>query len=360
MKASSLERPATLGKSGGRNNGLELARACAAGMVVYGHLIGESLQAKDLSLWVGPTAFPLLSPPLNFLWWPQEVFAQATKGSHLTVIGVALFFLLTGWLTPDMMARRSRWEYLRNRFFRIYPALIGTTVLCALIQCVMSAKMTVSAPTILATMTTLYREANLPPINAVVWTLAIEVRFYLFSYVVGAWTPTRLLAAILGALALFGAGWILGWLSLCQDVSFILFILVGVSLRLWAKEKARSNGALIVLALAAFNFVFWLHEHYRPLQLLSVYSQVVSLGLFLGFLYCSKWIGGWAKAIAAPTYSLYLLHCMIGFPVLALARLMTNEIAALGIALLSCVIASILSHRYFEQPFYQSVKPTSA
>lgn len=339
---------------------MELARAFAAGAVVYGHLVGESLHSKDLSMWAGPMPTPLLSPSLKFIWWPQQFFAQVTQGSHFTVIGVALFFLITGWLTPDMMNRGSRWEYLGNRFFRIYPALIGTTLLCALIQYAMSANIVLSATNILGTMTTIYREVDLTPINAVVWTLAIEVRFYLLSFVVGNWTPTRLLVAILGLLGLFGLGWLFGWLSLSHDISFILFILVGMSIRLWVKDKVRFNLWLIILALMAFNFVYWLHGHYHPIQLLSIPSQVVSLSLLLGFLCCSRWIGDWVKTIAAPTYSLYLLHCMIGFPVLALARPLTGDLAALGLALMSCVLGSVLSHRYFEKPFYRSLKRQSA
>jgi peptidoglycan/LPS O-acetylase OafA/YrhL len=151
-----------------RNNGLELLRFLAALAVVYGHLVWGGTYETDLSFFVGSAEFPLVPANTQSLWMLQKVFGGVFRGAPITVIGVAVFFLLTGWLTPDLLQRNTRAGYLVNRCFRIFPALVVSTLLLAIIQKYLHATAVVDLKNIFGTATTSYREIGASLLNGVV------------------------------------------------------------------------------------------------------------------------------------------------------------------------------------------------
>lgn len=79
-----------------RNYGLDLARILAAYMVMAGHLIfdGSVATSRPYSDWAGKSeVLPLLS---NSPLWKLDNYLLAAHGTALAIIGVSLFFLISG------------------------------------------------------------------------------------------------------------------------------------------------------------------------------------------------------------------------------------------------------------------------
>jgi len=128
-----------------RNNSLELLRFGAALSVLYGHLVWSATYATDISDFVGSVKLPLIPEDTHSLWQFQSSYGAITHGGNITAVGIAIFFLITGWLTPDLMERYQRKAYLINRFFRIMPLLVFATLLSAAIIRAIGGTMPVTA-----------------------------------------------------------------------------------------------------------------------------------------------------------------------------------------------------------------------
>ncbi len=91
---------------------ITLLRAIAALMVVYDHLFGVLP-----SQYFGSPTFlvPLIQ---NNITTPLGIIQD------FGWIGVALFFIVSGFIITHVAMRESRTEFLVKRIFRIYPPLI--------------------------------------------------------------------------------------------------------------------------------------------------------------------------------------------------------------------------------------------
>lgn len=97
-------------------NNFDLIRLLCAAAVIYGH---ASLIVKD------PTFPNGLPDPSNLLQYP---------GVYSASIAVKVFFFISGLLiTNSLLERRSVGHYLAARFLRIWPALIVTVSVTALV-----------------------------------------------------------------------------------------------------------------------------------------------------------------------------------------------------------------------------------
>ena len=97
-------------------NNFDLVRLLCAATVIYGH---ASLMVRD-------PAFPNgLPDPANLLKYP---------GVYSASIAVKVFFFISGLLvTNSLLERKSVRHYLAARFFRIWPALLVTVVVSAIV-----------------------------------------------------------------------------------------------------------------------------------------------------------------------------------------------------------------------------------
>ena len=110
-----------------------------------------------------------------------------------------------------MLERYSRFEFIVNRTFKIFPVLITSTALVALL--VFAAQGLRVAPlSFFASISLTYLFVGVAPVNPVLWSLVSEVIFYGIAACVGRFSPQRLrglqalfVAATLIALALHNA-----------------------------------------------------------------------------------------------------------------------------------------------------------
>ncbi len=133
-------------------------------------------------------------------------------------VGVAIFFVLSGFLLgrPYLVAARDRVphdsarRYFRKRFFRIVPVYV-VTVVAAMTLLSENRSLGLDRWIQNLLLVDLYREAQLPQGLTQMWSLTIEVAFYLILPLLGLvivkvvcadrWRPGRLLLMVLGLIA---------------------------------------------------------------------------------------------------------------------------------------------------------------
>jgi len=102
---------------------LDVLRLIAVVLVMFGHFVsvggGATVIPGIISI-----EYPLpLIDSSSWGMWKFEVFMIETFSTQTAILGVTLFFLVTGYLMPVMTERYSRKGFLVNRFFRIFPVL---------------------------------------------------------------------------------------------------------------------------------------------------------------------------------------------------------------------------------------------
>src|SRR5262249_15229759 len=146
-------------------------RGLAAVTVLIGHFV--------YVFWGYPDAVASLigAPPV-----PRQPMSPDLDG-YLGHVGVAIFFLISGFVIPFSLLNRSRLEFGIARFFRLWPTYtigFGITVL-AVILCSRS----YGRPVPFLPSTVVYQVLFVrdffwvPSIDGIVWTLEIEVKFYI-------------------------------------------------------------------------------------------------------------------------------------------------------------------------------------
>jgi peptidoglycan/LPS O-acetylase OafA/YrhL len=93
-----------------------------------------------------------------------EMFIGGFMNSQAGVLGVSLFFIVTGYLMPMMLERYSRLEFLANRFFRIVPALAAALAVVGLFSYV-AFGLTFTPNTYLGSLTLTYLFVGVVPVN---------------------------------------------------------------------------------------------------------------------------------------------------------------------------------------------------
>lgn len=79
-----------------REYGLDFARLVAAYLVLFGHYFLSGTFDTTSRTWIGESeSLPLLDKASHFLWVP-DIFLLEHAGTASAILGVALFFLISG------------------------------------------------------------------------------------------------------------------------------------------------------------------------------------------------------------------------------------------------------------------------
>lgn len=360
-----------------RQHGIDLARLAAAYMVLYGHLIwgGTFATEGDYQAWKHASqSLPILDKDAQ-LAWLIDFYLQSWQ-TGLAVVGVGLFFLISGWLIPPMFHRYSRLQFLVNRVFRIFPMLICAVLLAACIQLLLGNGDSLFWGNVLSTMFLANQITDAPYTLGVVWTLVIEFKFYLLLVVLGIPSQRKLLGMatlivfINTAYFMFGSqGRMISpdvaklAVTMLHDSYFLLFMLIGSSLRLAfdpdsGSQKIRCLAPLFLIVLFELNRVFTITVlDVTPHQDINFVTQAMIFSLF-GI--CLFWQHRFCQSPSAqhviaqlsnPTYSVYLLHLSLGtFLLLGLRDSIDNQYLLLAVVILLVTVASSLTYQLIEAP----------
>ncbi len=251
---------------------------------------------------------------------PERFFAQIGQ------VGVALFFMITGFLFWDRLIKQKRqhdWSvFAISRIFRLYPLYLP--LLAALLATVfyLSDWTLQESPAQLLKHLSLWLIFDRPDLNLVqgtgnlisnvTWTLSYEVYFYLALPLLGMVFLYRgsLLKTVACLVGLYLLAQVVGWEHSLKK-KYLLSFAGGIAAAYWVRSPAlmawgRSRLAAIIAVVLLMVVLTLLRKTFAvfPLLLLSVVFFVVVSGndLFGALrLRSARWLG-------EISYSTYLLH----------------------------------------------------
>ena len=347
----------------------DLLRGLAAFAVVIGHLI--LCFAYDPPL----MALITLSEP-----WPPIVVPQIVDGLARVfgdaVMGVAVFFLISGFVIPLSLEGTSIRGYFLKRFLRIFPPYWVALLICLLALSVSGAFWSKSnwfTPIDYVSNSLLLANVFIrPDIITVAWTLQIEIKFYLLAPLIYmALRRGQLLPVLLCGAAVAAVFW--NATALCDNVNIACWDHYRISSRmLWLDAMSivymligsifYANYRKLIPTWQAVVGVLFLFACYHlcvfasPLPTMTTGPRLPYLYALVVFTCCYLFRNRITLArpfrfLAGISYSLYMIHTVVGCVAMRL-------LMAAGVPYLVCLPAAILlvvalasaMHRYVELP----------
>lgn len=369
---------------GGKVHFANQLRGLAAVAVVWHHLGYQySNGSKFAAAYVGLAPPPSIS---ELPWWTTMTSLLLRLGTEhqqwdFGAFGVALFFLVSGFVIPFSIQRLSRAQFFVARLIRIYSVYIPGLLLLALFSIQIAGYLGEPSSASIPLRhwihqgTLTFDVFATPVIDSVSWTLLIELKFYLLCILcagsiragaIGGFLTLPLVTLLsayliksgLAQSALSGAGfpsfaWVLQQVT--SQMAFVCFLLIGYLF--WLTWKQKLTGYTFVLVTTCF----WGTE-LATLHLLGVdasaitniaISQVMALVVFGGAFYLRHHIGSFFlfDRLSDVSYPLYCTHLLAGYCVLvAGSRIGLPQGLTLIAALASCLALAYALHWLVEQP----------
>jgi peptidoglycan/LPS O-acetylase OafA/YrhL len=308
-------------------------------------------------------AVQTFSPNMHFVppaWTDYLYFTHFNFGPF----GVAIFFLISGFVIPFSIEKLSPGRFLVARAFRIYP----TYLVCLSVSCLavwLSAQLYgtpyfLAKKALLANALLLHTDIGIASLDLVNWTLAVEIKFYLLMACFGAavFRPGsgRLLAypliVLCGTLLLqLAPAWrvFLGLGAVFVELNFVVFMTIGILFYQHLNGKLSSAGLLgRTLLLAALFAAGWTMGPDRAAALANVHNYLLGLALFAAGYAARAWFRATRVLdfFADISYPLYLVHSLAGYVAM---KWMMQQGLAFGAALpltfaTACLLAWLIHH----------------
>lgn len=286
---------------------------------------------------------------------------------HLGGAGVAVFFLVSGYIITRVLQVELPGEFAIKRFFRIYPLYIAA-VLAQWVSHLITGMQ--AEPQVLAMQLTLLGDLNSTPysLGGVEWTLRIEIMFYVFmgglSWATRKLRITMTMAApwifpaivvLLALLPPLTSGTLRWGHWPATGVINLYFPLLLVGSMVFIHEKGGISGTWLACFIAlVYAEFYWLTPRYQPLWK-EDHHAIIALVIFLvAWAVRSKLYAGRAvRWLSDLTYPVYLFHNWLYFAVVdQLAKrseLPMVYCTAISFAVLFLVCS--LGSRLLEKPF---------
>ncbi len=348
-------------------------RGVAALLVVIEHLTQDYIDAPKivkLFAFVEPVK-ALPKPPFH------QIPAFLVRYNVSTgIFAVGLFFLISGFVIPFSLERRTLGGFVIRRFFRLYPTLWCSMAITILTVVLISGHrgFPYSGSTVATNGGLMSGYAGRYYVDPAYWTLAIEEVFYICAAVI-AWrgllhrrTTLLALAAVLATMSLWignprfpsaanptSVDHFMLRLQLGFNSTFVIFILIGMVFhhhyrRMWGTIDSLAMGAGLVVL-----YYFCLHYGPFPGKQPDVFftCSFAALLVFIP-LYVLRDRIPYSKAadnLGEISYPLYLIHTVVGWVLLnAITKATGQFYVALPIALVVVVALAVVVHRFVEKP----------
>jgi peptidoglycan/LPS O-acetylase OafA/YrhL len=342
-------------------------RGIAAVSVVIAHLA--------LMFWLNPDVAVMLSRQPNLLVDAEDppVFAKVLQAIPLdfAALGVSLFFLLSGFVIALSLGVYSRRAFLVGRIFRIFPTYAaGYLVTCAVVYVIGDPGHEITVSNVLAG--AIPGLANVLRVGAVadgvVWTLIVELIFYVFCVafyrrLISGWKGIALLAGLCltgQALAnsLLYNGRFSGVVFVFQlAFQFIPIMLAGVTISNYYRGKISLVSFIILLA--AMGSAYFYMSGVSVIAPTGLKYRVTYLVVILAFASVALWGKAWRgglffEGLAGVSYALYVVHLVLGFAVMAqLLAAGVDRNVALVVAVVVVFAAATAIHFAVEKPTHR-------
>lgn len=337
-------------------------RGIAALAVVMQHYLGAFWYSRQVAGSLANTT--VLSPgQLPTPTLSHVIMAVPTSWGPF---GVALFFLISGFLIPFAFDRRSAAGFLVGRIFRIYPLYFaGFTVTIAAIA--MSGMWSGRPFPYDLTQVLIHYVPGMrdllwsPTIDGIVWTLEIELKFYvvcaLAAPLVRRGNPLLfVIPIVLFALVLQWSG--LPWGTLRRTLAFsaeyMIFMFAGVSFNFWFRQRISIIGLGIlttaVLAMAALG----MRTGREPTMTIVSYGEAF-IFFALSVALSTKWKRTRVLSFFADiSYPLYVVHGVLGYAILAyLTTIGVPTLLAVSATFVTAVAIAWILHVAVEMPTHR-------
>ncbi|HMN73554.1 MAG TPA: acyltransferase [Rhodoblastus sp.] len=290
--------------------------------------------------------------------------------------GVSLFFVISGFVIPFSLERYSVKGFIVGRLWRIWPTCwVGLSITVAAVL--------IGVHTMGGAVPFTFRDAIthfFPPfaaiadsrqIDSVMWTLEIEMFFYIVCALAAARLRDGRWTLWLVPVAVFVV-----WLGVDQvvaqyheshpalarrltyfdlDPPYIVFMFCGVALNLFQRGKLRLEGTVAAIALCLALFAVSQKIGQTPIKS-SAFVYALGLALFVACMLAQNWFGRWriTRFFSDISYPIYIIHGVAGYVILnAMMRHGWNsDVASLStISLMICL--AWLVHRFVEAPTHR-------
>jgi peptidoglycan/LPS O-acetylase OafA/YrhL len=296
-----------------------------------------------------PLTVDIVATPSAFAWLRPAVI-------DLGQFGVGLFFVISGFVIPFSFRNYGATGFLVARVLRIYPTYVaGFTV--GLLSLLLSAW--IYAVPLKATAAEIAFQYALGlgglvgsrPIDGVVWTLEIELKFYLLCALVSPWLRGLSLVVFVAPMASAAVGAAAG----SGGMSFLTFMWCGVALHYHFRGAITgAAAAAAVVGLFAMFMASWAASA-RDSALLIGPSYGAGLLMFCA----CYWLrndapDNWAtRLLSDVSYPAYVSHTIFGFLLLRLLAGLIGPFLALFAALLLLLTISFVIHIAVERPTHK-------
>lgn len=329
-------------------------RGIAALSVLLGHYMGvywlyrpgveKLIAGPELPAGVAPSYFVDLQLSILPLNWGA--------------LGVSLFFLVSGFVIPFSFQGQTRLAFCIGRVFRIYPTYVAgfaVTIVAIMANARYSGQpIPFSKPEVVIHAVPGLRDLLASPaIDGVVWTLEVELKFYVIAVIISSWLRA-------GSMLTFAVPLALGlWLALLPAPTsaaalairtaspYLIFMFAGVALNFLHRRLLNELKAALVLSL-----VLW--ATYRLPDINAVFpSYAAALAIFLVVMAAPRLLPnrGPILFLANVSYPLYVCHGIAGYVVMA--QLETHgfsPLAVVGLATAFALSVAWLLHCLVETP----------
>lgn len=319
-------------------------------------------------IWLAPLRGYLYNPP-HGSYYPHW-FLNAMPNYLDGAVGVAIFFLISGFVIPFSLLKKSKLVFLKKRMQRIYPVMlfcVGLTIIQMLLlhQFRFIFSQFWSA---ISSVTLLRGWLGGAPINSILWTLEVEISFYLYAAIfmkvmknrplvylaIPACTTFFLL--ISGSHPHFPTACAFSSLynlknMLAYTFGYIVFINIGTILHLHHSKRITTPSAFIYIALSLAVFTFFSTRIYPGnTRVIGMYWLALCIFVYL-YKYSPKIKGVFSGFWANISYPLYLCHSYIGYALLSIFmfKLGIHPVISLVTTICIVVIISWLIHIFIEK-----------
>lgn len=331
---------------------IDALRGVAAMAVVCHHLIPAPALAVALSQIV-----------------PHAVFRLAGFGGY----GVQIFFVLSGFvITHSLFGVKMTWKSFGNFAFRRQLRL-DPPYLCVLMLTLLAYAFHMVSPvvslneifkwqTVAANVTYLQGLLQAPQIVLVAWSLCIEIQFYVFFALLlsldqrfnktnrpGAFAQVTVLTFGIASLFIRPE-------PLSPYLSSYWFYFAAGIYAYWTFRRVTSLRVLPALFVIAFIVATWRFASGAMFAGLATGALIWIAAKKDGLL---TWLNiPFIQYIGRISYSLYLVHCLVGFAIFNLAHTLTgdNPVAALMwvmVAIMTSILAGHFLQLFVEEPSMQ-------
>ncbi|MGF6754851.1 acyltransferase family protein [Paraburkholderia sp. GAS42] len=324
-------------------------------------------------------------PPVPGNTYPRWLvqLAMVAPDFEIGAFGVALFFLVSGFVIPNSIASlpdsfRGRLGFVVARIFRIWPTyLVGFCVsMCALCIAAVHSNALAYMPYWHITLenvlihATLFRDwFNTPMLDGIVWTLEIEIKFYLFAllfwrgiangraYVFAAIAVAALLAIPYKPIEMVGMEAPANFLFALR---FILFMFIGVAFNYHLRGLLNLKKMFFYAAAMLLIFIYCSIEESAESKM--TISCCAAFLAFLGlYLFKSGWSGGRVFTFLADiSYPMYVSHAVFGYVGMRwMIEIGFPALIALSVQTAVTISLSWSIHRIIEAPTHRLGKSLS-